>query len=84
MGILSWFCNNLGLAHIELVKHILQYVSETLDLGLKCDREIDIPDGIVEYIDFNFAGSKKDKKFIRSYVFVLAKAAISHLFKLQS
>lgn len=32
--VFSYFCNNLGLAHIEQVKCVLKYISRILDLGL--------------------------------------------------
>lgn len=48
--------------HVELAKHILQYVSETLDFGLKFDGEAGTLDDIVGYTDSNFAGSKSDRK----------------------
>lgn len=81
---LSCFCKNLEPAHFKSVKYVLQYVSGTLDLGLKFDGEADIPDNVVGYTDCNFAGSKLDQKLTGGYVFMLADAAISHSSKLQS
>ena len=84
VGVLSRFCNNPGPVHVELVKHVLRYVSGTLDLGLKFDGEADTPDDVVGYTDSDFAGSKSDRKSTGGYVFMLAGAAISHSSKLQS
>ena len=84
MGVLSQFCNNPGPVHVELVKHFLQDVSGILDLGLKFDREADTPDDVVVYTNSNFAGSKTDSKSFGGYIFMLARAAISHLSKLLS
>ena len=55
--VLSRFCSNPGLAHIELVKHVLQYVSGTLHLGLKFDREADTLDDVVRYTDSDYTSS---------------------------
>ena len=84
VGILSQFCINPGLVYVELVKHVLPYVSGTLDFGLKLDGEVNISDDVVGYIDSNFAGSKTDPKSTGGYVLMLAGATISHLSKLQS
>ncbi len=84
MGVLSGFCSNPRPTHVEFVKHVLQYVSGTLELSLKSDREVDTPDDVNGYTDFDFAGSKPDQKSTGGYFFMLARAAISHSSKLQS
>ena len=53
-------------------------------MSLKFDRETDKPDDVIQYTDFDFAVSKPDLKSTRSYIFMLAGAAISHSSKLQS
>ena len=80
--VLSRFCSNPGPEHVDLVKHVLRYVSGTLDLGLTFDGEADIPNDMIRYTDSNFAGSKTDQKSTGGYVFMLAGAAISYLSKL--
>ncbi len=82
VGVLSRFCSNPGPTHVELVKHVLRYVSGTLELGLKFDREANRPDDVIGYTDSDFAGSKPDRKSTEGYVFMLAGVAISHLSKL--
>ena len=84
VGVLSQFCSKPGPVHIELVKHVLRYVSATLDLGLTFDGEADTPDNVIGYTDSDFAESKLDRKSTRAYVFMFAGAAISHSSKLQS
>ncbi len=84
VGILSQFCRKPGLTYIELVKHILQYVSETLELGFKFDGGADMSDDSIGYTDSDFARSKPDRKSTGGYVFNLARVAICHLSKLQS
>lgn len=82
MGVLSCFCSNPGPAHIEFVEHVLQYVSRRLELGLIFNGEADIPDDVVGYTDSNFAKFKPDQKSTGGYVFIFARAAISHSSKL--
>ncbi len=84
VGVLSQFYNNPGLVHVELVKHVLQYISGTLDLGLKFNKKVDTLDDIIGYTEFDFSESKINWKSIRSNVFMLVDMIISHLFKLQS
>lgn len=79
--VLSQFCNNPGFVHIELVKYVLQYISETLNLDLKFDKETDIPNDVTKYIDVNFTGSKKDEKLTRCYFFMSIGVVINQLFK---
>lgn len=69
---------------MKLVKHVLQYISETLDLCLKFDVGADTRDNVVGYTHSNFVGSITNRKSTKGYVFILARAAISHLSKLQS
>lgn len=83
MGVPSRFYSNPGLTHIELVKHILQYVSDTLELGLRFNEEANILDDVIGYIDSDFARSKIDQESTGRYVFILVRAVISHLSKLQ-
>ncbi len=83
VGVPSRFCSNPGPVHVELVKHVLRYVSGTLELGLTFDGEADTPDDVIRYTDSDFAGSKTDRKSTGGYVFMLAGAAISHSSKLQ-
>lgn len=78
IGILNQFYNNFGSLYIKLIKHILQSISEILDLSLKFDKEIDILYNVIRYIDSNFIRSKIDQKLMINYVFMLARAAISH------
>lgn len=84
VGILSRFCRKPRLVHVELVMHVIQYVSGTLQLGLTFDGEADILNDVIGYIDSNFAKLKLDRKSTEGYLFMLAKAAINHLSKFQS
>lgn len=84
VGVLSYFCSNPGPIYVELVKYVLQYISGTLALSLKFDGEANTPNDVVRQTDFIFARLKTDKKSTRGYTFILVRATISHLLKLQS
>lgn len=71
MGVFSRFYKNLGLIYLKLIKHILQYISGILNLGLKFDRKVDTPDNVVGYIDSQFVELKIDWKSTKSYIFIL-------------
>ena len=77
VGVPRSFCSNPGPVHIELVMHVLRYVSGTLQFGLTFDGEADKPDDLIGYTNSDFASTGGD-------VFMLAGAAISHSSKLQS
>ncbi len=72
-----FYCNS-GPVHVELIKHVLRYLSGKLKLGLTFEREPDTPDDVIEYKDSDFAGSKTDQKSTWANVFKLAGAGISH------
>ncbi len=84
LHVLSQFCSNPGPTNIELVKHVLRYVSGTLELGSNFDGEADTLDDVIGYTDSDFARSKPDQKSTGGYLIILAVAAISHSSKLQS
>lgn len=48
LGVFGRFCSNSGPIYIELIKHVLQYISAILELGLTFDREVDTLDDIIE------------------------------------
>lgn len=83
VGLFSQFNNYPGFVDRELVKHASQYVLGTLDLGLKFDRKADRPDDVSWYIESNFVESKTDRKSTCNHVFILARALIIYLSKLQ-
>lgn len=84
IGVLSRFCSNRGPEYIKLFWHVLQYVSGTLQLGLKFDEETETQDDVLGSIDSHFARLKPDQKSTGDYVFMLAGVAISHSSNLQS
>ena len=82
--VLSRYYSNSEPIYIALVKQVLRYIFDTLNKDLVFDDSANTPNNVVNYIDTDFAGTKTKRKFTSDYVFMLAGAAISHLFKLQS
>lgn len=58
----SLFYNSFRLIYIELIKYIMQYIFEILDLNLKFEKKIEILNNMIEYIDSDFARSKNKLK----------------------
>lgn len=52
--IFSYFYSNHGLVYVESVKHVLQYVSGILELGLTFDKKVNILDDLIRYINSKF------------------------------
>lgn len=80
--LLSGFCKNPALIHKKLLKYVLQYISQTLDLCLKFDKETDTSNDVIGYTDSDFLVLKTNQKSTRGYFFILVRAAISHFSKL--
>ena len=82
MKVLSRYCSNPESIYIALVKQVLRYVFDTLNKNLIFDDSADTLNNVVDYIDVDFADTKIGRKSTSDYVFILAKVAISHSFKL--
>lgn len=80
--VLSRFCSNSRSIHVILIKQIFRYVFDIVNKELVFNNT-NIIDDVVEYIDFDFVDAKFDRKSIEDYTFLLARAAINYLFKLQ-
>lgn len=76
---LSYLFSNHGYIHIKLIKHVLQYQSGILELGLRFDKKVNTSDDLFGYINSDLAKSKTDWKSTRDFVFILARAVIIDL-----
>lgn len=83
VGVLSRYCNALDHTNVDLVKYVLQYVSETFKLGLSFNLKAVIYHNVIRNTDRDFAGSKTDWKSTGGYVSMFEGAAISYSTKLQ-
>ena len=74
MGMVNMYIANLGKRHLEVVKHILQYLKGTTS---KClcfgNSELSI-DG---YSNFDYVGCVESRGSTSSYVFLFVRAAMS-------
>ena len=64
----SRFMANLGKRYWEAAKWVLRYIFRTIDVGLKCANQGEVPN-IEGYMDFDFARSIDTRKSITGYAF---------------
>lgn len=57
----AYFQANPKELHLNIVKHIMMYLTSTPLIGLWYPKETDCT--LIQYPDFNFAGCKLDKKY---------------------
>lgn len=79
--VFSQFCSNHKLIYVELIKHVLCYISGIFYLSLIFNRKVDILDHAIRYIVSNFTRSKSNLKLIRDFIFMLVRVTISSLSK---
>ncbi len=92
--VLSRYAHNLSQIHCALIKRVLRYVVETLNVDLKFSKrsndqgvnnfDSNNSDGdLVSYSDSDFAELKDKRHSIDEYVFMLVDEAIFHSSKQQ-
>ncbi len=91
--VLSRYVHNLSFIHCILIKRMLKYVVETLNVELKFSKKSQndntysnnsySEDDLIDYNDSNFADLKDKCHSIDEYVFILADEAIYHSSKQQ-
>jgi hypothetical protein len=82
--VLSRYAHNLSSTHCALIKRMLRYVAETINVDLIFERSNDQHSSdLIDYSDSGFAELKDKRHSIEDYVFMLAEDAISHSFKQQ-
>lgn len=59
---MSYFCSIIRSTRVNLIKHILQYVAETLKLSSIDEWEADIPNNVISYTDSDFIECKLNQK----------------------
>ncbi len=95
VGVLSRYAHNPSQIHCTLIKRVLRYVVEILNVGLKFsgrsnDQDVNNSysndthsDDLVSYSDSNFAELKDKRHSIDEYVLMLVEEAIFHSSKQQ-
>jgi hypothetical protein len=77
--VLSRYAHNLDSTHCVLIKRMLRYVADTINVDLTFEK----PDDLIDYSDSNFVELKDKRHSTRRYVFMLADETITHSFKQQ-
>ncbi len=77
--VLSRYAHNLSSTYCALVKRMLRYIAETINVDLTFNQS----DDLIGYSDSDFVELKDKRHSTESYVFMLADEAISHSSKQQ-
>lgn len=80
MGVVCRYISNLGKQHWEVVKRILRYLRDTIELTL-CFKKSDL--GLHGYVDADMDGYIVSQKSTIGHVYTLGDTTISWVSKLQ-
>ncbi len=92
--VFSRYAHNLDSTHCVLVKQMLRYVTDTINVDLTFERSDDYEsnnhesndqqsDDLIDYNDSDFVDLKDKRHSTKEYVFMLVDEAIIHLSKQQ-
>ncbi|KAH9659029.1 hypothetical protein KPL70_023708 [Citrus sinensis] len=84
VGIVSRFMHNPSKGHWQAVKWILRYIQKTVDIGLLFERDDTLGQGVIGYVDSDYAGDLDKRRSTTGYVFTFAGGPISWKSTLQS
>ncbi|KAK9200145.1 hypothetical protein WN944_015341 [Citrus x changshan-huyou] len=84
VGIVSRYMHNPGKGHWQAVKWILRYIQKTVDVGLLFERDDTLGQGVIGYVDSDYAGDLDKRRSTTGYVFTFAGGPISWKSTLQS
>nr|GEZ44442.1 retrovirus-related Pol polyprotein from transposon TNT 1-94 [Tanacetum cinerariifolium] len=77
VSVVSRYMHNPGKMHWEAVKCILRYLKGTSNIGLSFKKGRASPNGVVGYVDSDYAGDLDARKSLSSYIFSHCGSAIS-------
>ena len=77
IGVMNRYMHDLRKRHWQVVKWILRYILDTIDVGLKFERDDNLGQCTVEYLDSDYVGDLDRCRPTTGYVFTLAKALVS-------
>ena len=69
VSVVSRYMHSPGRMHWEAVKCILRYLKGTSNIGLSFEKSHASPNGIVGYVDSDYAGDLDARKSLSSYIF---------------
>jgi hypothetical protein len=75
--VLSRYAHNLDSIHCALIKRMLRYIADTINVDLTFNKQSKNPD-LIDYSDSDFAGLKDKRHSMREYIFMLVNKAITH------
>ncbi|KAE8693200.1 Cellulose synthase-like protein D2 [Hibiscus syriacus] len=84
VGVVSMYMHDPGEGHWQVVKWILRYLQQTVDVGLVFEQDEALGQCVVGYADFDYAGDLDKCRSTIGYLFTLAKAPVSWKSTLQS
>nr|GEW42352.1 hypothetical protein [Tanacetum cinerariifolium] len=84
VSVVSRYMHNPGKMHWETVKCILRYLKWTSNIILSFEKDCASPNGVVRYVDSDYAGDLDARKSLSSYIFSHCGSAISWYSSLQA
>nr|GEX42753.1 retrovirus-related Pol polyprotein from transposon TNT 1-94 [Tanacetum cinerariifolium] len=84
VSVVSRYMHNPGKMRWEAVKCILRYLKGTSNIGLSFKKGCASPNGVVGYVDFDYAGDLDARKSLSLYIFSHYGSAISWYSSLQA
>ncbi|KAE8730408.1 BTB/POZ domain-containing protein NPY2 [Hibiscus syriacus] len=84
VGVVSRYMHDPGNEHWEVVKWILRYILNTVDVGLVFQQDKQDGQCVVGYCDSDYAGDLDKRRSTTGYVFTFTKAPVSWKSTLQS
>nr|GEX09067.1 retrovirus-related Pol polyprotein from transposon TNT 1-94 [Tanacetum cinerariifolium] len=84
VSVVSRYMHNPGKMHWKAVKCILLYLKGTTNIGLSFEKGCASPNGVVGYVDSDYAGDLDARKSLSSYMFSHCGSAISWHSSLQA
>ncbi|KAE8673094.1 hypothetical protein F3Y22_tig00111812pilonHSYRG00176 [Hibiscus syriacus] len=84
VGVVSSYMHDPGERHWQVVKWILRYLQQTVDVGLVFEQDEALGQCMVGYADSDYAGDLDKRRSTTGYLFTLAKAPVSWKSTLQS
>ena len=77
VSVVSRFMSNLGKQHWQGVKWILRYLRGTTSVGLVYGEAGGAENGIIGYVDFDYAGDLDQRRSLTGYVFQINGCTVS-------
>lgn len=77
VSVISRFMSNPGKIHWEALKWILRYLKGASNFGLMFERQDDINQPVIGYVDSDYAGNVDTRKSLTGFLFTLYGTAIS-------